>query len=60
MSPGEGMSGEVSAAIALPDGREIIAYNITQAAGLTPGDPVTIAEIQCIHRRVYLIQSGGN
>jgi len=59
MSPGEGMSGEVSAVVQLPDGREIIAYNVTQAAGLSAGDKVTVAEIQCIHRRVFLIQSGG-
>jgi len=59
MSPGEGMSGEVSAAIKLDDGRDIIAYNVTNAGGLTPGAAVTIAEIQCIHRRVFLIQAGG-
>ncbi len=60
MSPGEGMSGEVSAVILLPDGREIVAFNVTNAEGLTAGDKVTVAEIQCIHRRVFLIQSGGN
>ena len=59
MSPGEGMSGEVSAAILLDDGQEIVAYNVTNAAGLSPGDPVTVSEIQCIHRRVFLIQSAG-
>lgn len=59
MSPGEGMSGEVSAVILLPDGRDIIAYNVTQAAGLNPGDSVTVAEIQCIHRRIFLIQAHG-
>lgn len=59
MSPGEGMSGEVSAAIRLDDGREIIAYNVTNAGGLSPGDKVTVSEIQCIHRRVFLIQAGG-
>lgn len=57
MSPGEGMSGEVSAVVMLADGREIVAYNVTNAGGLTAGDEVTVAEIQCIHRRVYLIQS---
>ena len=60
IGPGEGMSGEVSAVIALPDGREIVAYNVTQAAGLSPGDSVTVAEIQCIHRRIFLIQAGDN
>jgi hypothetical protein len=59
MSPGEGMSGEVSAAIKLDDGREIVAYNVTNAGGLSPGDKVTVSEIQCIHRRVFLIQAGG-
>jgi len=58
-SPGEGMSGEVSAAIKLDDGREIIAFNVTNAGGLSPGDKVTVAEIQCIHRRVFLIQASG-
>lgn len=51
------MSGEVSAVVMLADGREIVAYNVTNAGGLTAGDEVTVAEIQCIHRRVYLIQS---
>lgn len=59
MSPGEGMSGEVSAAVTLDDGREIVAYNVTNAAGIAPGDKVAVSEIQCIHRRVFLIQAGG-
>lgn len=59
MAPGDGLSGEVSAAIRLEDGREVVAYNVTNAAGLSPGDQVTIAEIQCIHRRVFLIQASG-
>ncbi len=60
MSPGEGMSGEVSAVIELADGREIVAFNVTNAGGFSPGDKVTVAEIQCIHRRVFLIQEGGS
>ena len=60
MSPVEGMSGEVSAAIELDDGRDIIAYNVTSAGGLSPGDKVVVAEIQCIHRRVYLIHGSGS
>lgn len=58
MSPAEGLSGEVSAAIALEDGREVIAYNVTEAGGLTAGDKVTVAEIQCVHRRIFLLHSG--
>ncbi len=60
MAPGEGMSGEVSAVVRLTDGRDIIAYNVTNAAGLSAGDKVSIAEIQCIHRRIFLLQSGGS
>lgn len=57
MAPGEGMSGEVSAVIRLDDGREIIAYNVTNAGGLTANDRVTVSEIQCIHRRVFLLST---
>lgn len=60
MSPGEGMSGEVSAAIQLDDGRDVVAYNVTNAGGLTPGDKVTVAEIQCIHRRIFLLATPGS
>lgn len=59
MAPGEGMSGEVSAAVRLDDGHEVIAYNVTNAVGLSAGDKVSVSEIQCINRRVYLIQAGG-
>ncbi|MCB1522263.1 MAG: hypothetical protein KDJ37_17065 [Hyphomicrobiaceae bacterium] len=59
MSPGEGMSGEVSALIRLDDGREIVAYNVTNAGGLTREDRVTISEIQCVHRRVFLLATPG-
>ena len=59
MSPAEGLSGEVSAAVDLEDGRQIVAYNVTDAGGLSSGDRVTVAEIQCVHRRIYLIHSSG-
>jgi len=57
MAPAEGMSGEVSAVIRLDDGREIIAYNVTNAGGLSVNDRVTVSEIQCIHRKVYLLST---
>ncbi|MGD9785719.1 MAG: hypothetical protein AB7E80_08140 [Hyphomicrobiaceae bacterium] len=59
MSPGEGMSGEVSALVRLADGREVVAYNVTNAGGLTAGSPVVVSEIQCVHRRVFLITTSG-
>lgn len=57
MAPGEGGSGEISAAIRLDDGREIIAFNVTEAGGLSEGDKVSIAEISCVHRRIFLLQT---
>ncbi|MBL8565702.1 MAG: hypothetical protein JNM89_08300 [Hyphomicrobiaceae bacterium] len=59
MSPGEGMSGEVSALVKLDDGREVVAYNVTSAGGLSPGDRVTVAEIVCVHRVVYTLTAFG-
>lgn len=59
MAPGEGLSGEVSAAVRLDDGREIIAYNVTNAAGLSPNDRVVVSEIQCVHRKVFLLSTAG-
>lgn len=59
MSPGEGMSGEVSALVRLDDGREVIAYNVTAAGGLSPNDRVTVAEIVCVHRVVYTLTEFG-
>lgn len=59
MSPGEGMSGEISAHVRLDDGREIIAFNVTNAGGLSPNDRVTVAEIVCVHRVVYTLTEFG-
>ena len=59
MSPGEGMSGEISAVVKLDDGREIVAYNVTNAGGLSPADRVTVAEIVCVHRVVYTLTDFG-
>ncbi|MFN3868578.1 MAG: hypothetical protein ACK4MF_05875 [Hyphomicrobiaceae bacterium] len=58
-SPGEGMSGEVSALVRLDDGRDVIAYNVTSAGGLSPNDRVTVAEIVCVHRVVYTLTAFG-
>lgn len=57
MAPGEGGSGEISASILLDDGREIIAFNVTEAGGLSEGDKVSIAEISCVHRSIFLLQT---
>ena len=59
MSPGEGMSGEISALVRLDDGREVIAFNVTNAGGLSPNDRVTVAEIVCVHRVVYTLTAFG-
>lgn len=59
MSPGEGMSGEVSALVRLDDGREVVAYNVASAGGLSPGDRVTVAEMVCVHRVVYTLAPFG-
>lgn len=59
MAPGEGLSGEVSAAVLLDDGREIIAFNVTNAGGLSANDRVVVSEIQCVHRKVFLLSTTG-
>ena len=59
MSPGEGMSGEISALVRLDDGREVIAFNVTNAGGLSPNDRVTVAEIVCGHRVVFTLTEFG-
>lgn len=50
--------GEISARIRLDDGREIVAYNATGSA-LEPDARVTVSEIICVHRTVYLLTEFG-
>jgi hypothetical protein len=59
MSPGDGLSGEVSALVRLDDGREVIAYNVASVAGLRANDRVTVSEIACVHRRVFTLTEFG-
>ena len=46
--------GELFAIVDLDDGRRVMAHNVTNP-DLQRGDRVTVAEIACVHRAVYLL-----
>lgn len=50
--------GEVSARVRLDDGRDIVAYNATSAT-IERDMRVTVSEIVCVHRTIFLLTEFG-
>jgi hypothetical protein len=50
--------GEISARVRLDDGRDVVAYNATSAT-IERDMRVTVSEIVCIHRTIYLLTAFG-
>lgn len=50
--------GEISARVRLDDGRDIVAYNATSAT-IERDMRVTVSEIVCIHRTIFLLTEFG-
>ncbi|MEW5963260.1 MAG: hypothetical protein AB1749_06810 [Pseudomonadota bacterium] len=50
--------GEISARVRLDDGRDIVAYNATSAT-IERDMRVTVSEIVCVHRTIFLLTEFG-